>query len=114
MGVVQWAFFQPSVRLIDCVSHCVCIFGGLLYVNPTSRSPPARSRPRSRSIPRRCVATGWWPRRFRLAPSWPAAPAAPAPSSAGCLQEDMRCKVVFSSDTMAFKTLGRISKVALF
>lgn len=67
---------------VFCVFVYVCVF-----VNQTSRSPPARSRPPSRSIQQRCVSTGWWPRRFPRAPSWPAAPAAPAPSSAGCLWE---------------------------
>lgn len=61
----------------------VCVRG---VVNRTSRCPPAQSRPQSRSTPRRCVATGWWLRRFPPALAWPAAPAAPAPSSAGCLQ----------------------------
>ena len=86
-----------SEREIDwsCACVCFCIFSGLLFVNPTNRSPPTRSRPRSRSIPRRCVATGWWPRRFRPAPSWPAAPAAPAPSSAECLQEIRKVKTCF-------------------
>lgn len=95
----------------SCLCVCVCIFSGLMFVNPTNRSPPTRSRPRSRSIPLRCVATVWWPRRFRPAPSWPAAPAAPAPSSAECLQENMGCEDVFLTDTVALKIQLIVSKM---
>lgn len=56
------------------------------YLSQTTRSRPARSRRRTRCTPRRCGGTGWWPRRCPRAPSWPPAPSAPEPSSAGCLE----------------------------
>lgn len=69
------------------VFWCGCL---RLRVNLTNHSPPTRSHPPSRSIPQRCVATGWWPRHFQPALSLPAAPAAPVLSSAVCLQKNMK------------------------
>lgn len=76
----------------------VCLFSVLIpffQVNPTNRSPPTPNHPQSRSIPQRCAATVWWPRHFQLVLSLPAVPAAPAPSSAGYLQDKVEGKSMF-------------------
>lgn len=59
----------------------------LLTFSQTTRSRRARSRRRTRCTPPRCGATGWWPRRCPQALAWPPAPSAPAPSSAGYLED---------------------------
>lgn len=55
-------------------------------ITPSSLPHRTRTHPRSRSTPRRCGATGWWPRRCPRVRVWPPAPAAPPLSAAECLK----------------------------
>lgn len=55
-------------------------------ITPSSLPHRTRTHPRSRSTPRRCGVTGWWPHRCPRVRVWPPAPAAPPLSAAECLK----------------------------
>lgn len=71
----------------------------------TNHSHQTRSRRRSRCTPRRCAATGWWPRHCQRARASPPAHAAPAPSSAESLQRQSPSGKAFQARDFVFDTV---------